>query len=181
MLRRLLVGLVLGFIVGGLVAAGMVAGLKVPLFVGTAGAALAYLAAAATGVLTGLVAGKPIWATGAKIEAGLKAFFGALIGVGVMFALRQWAGAWTLDLSAIGAGGPGAVGELPAASLPLLAAVLGAFFELDNTGGGEEAEPKEKKRVAAPSAANGKPAARLPEGDEGEFAEAEVVSKRAKR
>src|ERR1700752_3726591 len=107
MLRRLLVGLVLGFIVGGLVAAGMVAGLHIVDFAFiTGGAALAYLAAAVTGVLTGLVAGKPIWASGAKVEAGLKAFFGALIGVGLMFALRQWAGNVRLDLSAIGAGGP---------------------------------------------------------------------------
>ena len=90
MLRRLLVGLILGAIVGGLVAAGLVAGLHVLLFAGTTGVVLAYLTAAATGVLTGLVAGKPIWASGAKIEAGLKAFFGALIAAGLMFAARRW-------------------------------------------------------------------------------------------
>jgi hypothetical protein len=181
MVRRLLVGMVLGFVVGGLVAAAVVAGLKVALFAGPAGAALAYLAASVTGVLTGLVAGKPIWASGAKIEAALKALFGALIGVGLMFALRRWAGGWTLDLSAIGAGGPGPVGDLPAASLPLLAAALGAFFELDNTGGDEAEEPRQKKRVAAPAGADGKARARLAEADEGELAEGEVVSKRAKR
>jgi hypothetical protein len=179
MLRRLLVGLVLGFVVGGLVAAAIVAGLKIPMFVGTAGAALAYLSAAATGVLTGLVAGKPIWAANAKIEAGLKAFFGALIGVGFMFALRQWAGGiGLLDLSGIGAGGPAAIGELPAASLPLLAAVLGAFFGLDNTGGDEAPAPPQKKRIAA--AANGKGTARVASADEGELDEPELVSRRAK-
>jgi hypothetical protein len=185
MVRRLLVGLVLGFIVGGLVAAGLVAGLHVVDFAFiTGGAVLAYLAAAITGVLTGLVAGKPIWATGAKVEAGLKAFFGALIGVGLMFALRQWAGGVRLDLSAIGAGGPAGLGDLPAASLPLLAAVLGGFFELDNTG--EKEAPKDapatKKRVEAVAGANGKSKTRLSEADEGGLGEeAEVASRRAKR
>src|SRR5580704_11431323 len=91
MLRRLLVGLVLGLVVGGLVAAGFVQGLHVLTFGdGTGGALFAYATAAVTGVLTGLVAGKPIWASGAKIEAGLKAVFGALLGAGLMFAIRQW-------------------------------------------------------------------------------------------
>jgi len=56
-----------------------------------------------------------------------------------MFALRRWAEGWVIDLHALGAGGPAAVGMLPAASLPLLAAVMGAFFELDNT-----AQPPER-------------------------------------
>src|SRR5271169_810661 len=106
MLRRLLVGLILGLIVGGLVAAGLVAGLHQTLFgADTGGSAFAYLAAAVTGVLTGLVAGKPIWASGAKIEAGLKAFFGALLGAGLMFALRHWGGALPpLNLGFVGGG-----------------------------------------------------------------------------
>jgi hypothetical protein len=186
MLRRLLVGLVLGFIVGGLVAAGMVAGLHIINFAFiTGGAALAYLTAAITGVLTGLVAGKPIWASGAKVEAGLKAFFGALMGVGLMFALRQWAGGVRLDLSAIGAGGPAGLGDLPAASLPLLAAVLGGFFELDNTGDKEGAAKDAstaKKRVEPAAGTNGKSKARITEVDDGALGEeAEVASRRAKR
>jgi hypothetical protein len=162
MIRRLFVGLVLGLIIGGLVAAGLVAGLHVTAFLGGGGALLAYLAAALTGTLTGLFAGKPIWATNAKVEAGLKAFFGALIGTGLMFALREWGGGFHVDMSALNAGGAGPVGELPAASLPLIAAVLGAFFELDNTGAAEEGQakatkalPEPRKRVGAGSA-NGK-------------------------
>src|SRR6202142_344880 len=131
MLRRLLIGLVLGLVVGGLVAAGLVAGLGVPTFSSAGGALLAYVVSAVTGVLAGLVAGKPIWASGAKVEAGLKAFFGALIGAGLMFAIRQWAGSWVINLPAIGATGPTALPELPAVSLPLLAAVLGGLFGLD--------------------------------------------------
>src|SRR3984957_19912568 len=153
MVRRLLVGLILGLVVGGLVAAGLVAGLHQTLFSAGAGdAAFAYVAAAVTGVLTGLVAGKPIWASGAKIEAGLKAFFGALIAAGLMFAARRWLTS-SVDLGFVGAGA-GPIGELPAASLPLVAAVLGGFFELDNTGAADrdaakgEARLNPKKRVA---------------------------------
>src|SRR5262249_22959990 len=100
-------------------------------FAGSSGAALAYIFAAATGVLVGLVAGKPIWARGGQIEAGLKAFFGALLGAGLMFALRNWL-TLTLDLDFIHAG-HGVIGSLAAASLPLIAMLLGGFYEIDNT------------------------------------------------
>ncbi|MDB5212270.1 MAG: hypothetical protein JWO86_197, partial [Myxococcaceae bacterium] len=80
---------------------------------------------------TGLVAGKPIWAADGKIEAGLKAFFGILLGLGAMFVLRTWANVH-LDLSMLKAG-EGALGDMPAASLPLIAAVLAGFYEIDNS------------------------------------------------
>jgi hypothetical protein len=185
MVRRLLVGLVLGLVVGGLVAAGLVQGLHVLQFGdGTGGALFAYLAAAVTGVLTGLVAGKPIWAAGARIEAGLKAFFGALLAAGLMFALRQWAGGVHLPVSELTPEGL-AIGSLPIASLPVVAALLGGFFEIDNTGGDDKDAKKDggaKKRVAA-EGANGKSKARVAEGDDdGEADEgAAAPPKRAKR
>lgn len=177
MLRRLLVGIVIGLLIGFAVAAALVKGLAITTFEGTAaGAALAYLSAAAAGAMTGLIAGKPIWASGAKIEAGLKAFFGALIAAAGMFALRTWVGQ-PIDLSALGAG-HGAIGSLPAASLPIVAAVLGGFFELDDTGGGQE-NAGAKTRVASES--NGRAKARVAQDGEAEE-EAEAVSaKRAKR
>jgi hypothetical protein len=181
MLRRLFIGLTLGLAAGALLAAGLVAGLKVASFDGAGGVVLAYAAAAIAGVLTGLVAGKPIWAPSAKVEAGLKAFFGALLGAGAMFALRQWASPWTADLSALGAG-RGAVGALPAASLPLIGAVLGALFELDNTGDatGKETQPQ-RKRVE-PRGANGRAKARVDDdAAEPSPAQEEPVSKGAKR
>jgi hypothetical protein len=95
MLKRLIVGLILGTVIGAVVAAVLVQGLGMALF---SNAVFAYLAAAATGVITGLVAGKPIWAADGKIEAGLKAFFGILLGLGAMFVLRTWANVH-LDLS----------------------------------------------------------------------------------
>jgi hypothetical protein len=185
MVRRLLLGLVLGLIVGGLAAAALVAGLHMTVFdAGAGGVALAYLAAALTGVLTGLVAGKPIWASGAKIEAGLKAFFGALIATGLMFAARRWLTS-SVDLGFMGAGA-GPIGELPAASLPLVAAVLGGFFELDNTGNPDksaaaDAGPRTRKRVVEDKA-NGKGQDRAADDEEGDAEQATPIApKRAKR
>jgi hypothetical protein len=129
MLKRLIVGLILGTVIGAVVAAVLVQGLgflnwgHYPV--------LAYLSAAATGVITGLVAGKPIWSADGKIEAGLKAFFGVLLGLGAMFALRTWANLH-LDLSMLKAG-DGKLGDLPAATLPIIAAVLAGFYEIDNS------------------------------------------------
>ena len=77
MLGRQLIGIVKGLIVGALVGFGLVKlGFPAPI------AVVAYLAAAFAGVLIGLVAGKPIWAKDAKIEAGMKAFVGALLAAG---------------------------------------------------------------------------------------------------
>jgi hypothetical protein len=155
MLKRLIVGLVLGAIIGAVVAAVLVQGLGMAVF--TSGV-YAYLAAAVTGILAGLVAGKPIWSADGRIEAGLKAFFGMLLGLGAMVVLRYWVHLG-IDLTALKAGA-GEIGALPAASLPLIAAVLSGFFELDNTpsadkdeaeaksSSGKKPEAKRKVRVA---------------------------------
>lgn len=150
-LKRLLVGLVIGGIVGAIVAAILVQGLGMAMTTGGY-AFVAYLAAAGTGVLTGLVAGKPIWAAEGRIEAGLKAFFGMLLALGMMFVLRTWVHV-NLDLDGLRAG-HGLLGELPAAYLPLIAGLLGGFFELDNSGEGAkagDAKDDAKVRVAASS------------------------------
>ena len=141
MLKRLVFGLAKGLVIGAVVALVLVKGLGVVTF----GAALAYVSAIATGVLTGLVAGKPVWARAARIEAALKAIVGAALAAGVMFALRRWAG-FSVDLSAI-QGGAGLVGDLPAVSLPLVATVLAILFDLDNTPG--ETEQQGAKTPAA--------------------------------
>lgn len=147
MVKRLVVGLLLGAVLGAVIAAVLVQGLGLVAF-GTP--VTAYLAAAATGVMAGLVAGKPIWSADGKIEAGLKAFFGALLSLGLMFVLRRWVDV-SLDLTALKAG-YGALGDLPAASLPMIAALLSAFYEIDNTGGddkGEDAKAAGAKKGAA--------------------------------
>lgn len=161
MLKRLIVGLILGTVIGAVVAAVLVQGLGMALF---SNAAFAYLAAAATGVITGLVAGKPIWSADGKIEAGLKAFFGVLLALGGMFALRTWANVH-LDLSMLKAG-DGALGNLPAASLPIIAAVLAGFYEIDNSPneGGEKKDDSSGSGASKKGSGNKK--LRVAENDE---------------
>jgi hypothetical protein len=173
MVKRLLVGLVLGLVVGGLVAALAIKGLGLAVLATGGGAALAYLLAAVTGAATGLVAGKPIWASGGKIEAGLKAFFGALIAAGILGAVRTWLHV-NLDLGSLGAGA-GEIGTLPAVVFPMIAGLLGAFYGADNT---PEDASKDK---AAPGSKAG-PKVRVASGvDEVEEEEDVAEEKKAKR
>jgi hypothetical protein len=95
-----------------------------------------YAAAAAVGILTAIVAGKPVWARAAKVEALLKAVVGAFIAVTSMFGIRKWLPGVTLDLSRIGAGA-GAVGDLPRVALPLVGMALALVFEVDDAFGPE--------------------------------------------
>lgn len=163
MLVRLVVGLVKGLVVGGLLGFALAkAGFIAP------GALIAYLAAAAAGALVGLVAGKPIWAKDAYIEAGMKAVVGALLGAGLMFVARKWLGfllPFSLgDLAAANASlgetnVKGSFGGLAVTSLAFVAAILGGFYEVDNTpepaekaeGGARVADGKTKARIAAPA------------------------------
>jgi hypothetical protein len=146
MVKRLLFGLLFGLIVGALLTAAVVKGLGMVAFTGMEGRILAYVFAGVTGVLVGLVAGKPIWASGGQIEAGLKAVVGAAVAMGAMAAMRQWLNI-DIDLHALGGIGPDkaeAAGMMPATTLPLIAAVLGAFYEADNTPEPGDKAPKSK-------------------------------------
>ncbi len=151
MLGRLFVGIVKGIVLGGLLGFGLVKlGWAVP------GAVVAYLAAALVGVLIGLIAGKPIWAKDAKIEAGMKAGVGALLGLGLMFAARKWLtfGVPAPLLSLTGAKFEGAVPTLGAfgmTALAAVAAVLGGFYDADNTP--EAEKPEDKSAKPAPTKA----------------------------
>jgi hypothetical protein len=176
MLKRLILGLLIGLIMGSLVAALLVKGMGLPEF---GGSFLACFFAAVTGVVVGLVAGKPIWAQGGKIEAGLKAVAGAVVGAGAMFAIRQWLHT-QVDLSQFAAG-QSELGNLPAVSLPLIAAVLGAFYEVDNTPEGDAGGSDAKKtKDAGKPAAKGKVRVASADAEEAEE-EAEAPPKRAKR
>ena len=152
MVKRLLFGLVFGLLVGGLLAAAVIKGVGMLAFTGTGGAVLAYVFAAVTGVLVGLVAGKPIWAAGGPIEAGLKAIVGAGVAAAAMWAMRRW---FALDLDLHGLGlGPAketAAGLLPVITLPAIAAVLGAFYEADNTPAPEDEKGAKSAKGKAPA------------------------------
>jgi hypothetical protein len=167
MFRRLILGLFFGLIIGGAVAFGLVK-LDDGALVNSSDV-LGYLFAAIAGAITGATAGKPVWAADAKIEGGLKAFFGALLAAGGMFGLARW-GFAPPELSVVGADGHTAIANLPYLSLPLLAGVLGAFFGLDNSEEpAKEGAAAPRKRVAAapsrPAAAVAKPRARATEAE----------------
>jgi hypothetical protein len=141
----LLWGLFVGIVIGGGTSLLAALGLHLPLNEPLA-ALWAYPFAALNGVLVGLFAGKPIWAKGARIEAGLKAVFGALLGAALMFAARKWLGG-ALDLSSFGMG-QGAVGTNAALVFPLVATVMALLFEVDNMFGGDnKASDGGKKRI----------------------------------
>jgi hypothetical protein len=175
MLGRLLIGILKGLVVGGLLGFGLV-----KLGVGVPGAVIAYLAAAVTGVVIGLVAGKPIWAKDAKIEAGAKAFVGALLGIGLMAAARQWL-TMALPFQVANIVPEGArVGEFAMTSLAGIAALLGGFYDADNDATDDESaapaaagarEQKGTKRIASPES----------EGEEDEEQLVEGEKKRSKK
>lgn len=135
MLLRLLLGLVKGLVIGGLLGFALAKiGMAAP------GAVVGYLAAALAGALVGLVAGKPIWAQGGKIEAGLKAGFGALLAVGLMWLSRKFLTFGVpVNLGSLAAANHSlqqtspTMGGLAITSLPMVTALLGAFYDADNT------------------------------------------------
>jgi hypothetical protein len=158
MLGRLLVGIVKGLVLGALLGFGLLKlGMAVP------PALIAYVAAAATGILIGLIAGKPIWAKDAKIEAGMKAGVGALLGVGLMFAARRWLTMplpqQVSDLAHLPSSAEApTLGTFAMSSLAAIAAVLGGFYDADNTpepekpAGKDQKTPAPKARIAQPPA-----------------------------
>jgi hypothetical protein len=179
MVKRLAVGLILGLVIGVVIAVALVQGLNVS-FQTTGGAVLAFLAAAASGAITGLVTGKPIWSSEGKIESGLKAVFGAVLALGGMWALRHF-GTTPLDLTGLKAGA-GPIGELPMTSLPIITGLLGAFFEIDNTPASEKEGDKDAK--AGDKGANGakvRVAAAKDEAEEEDEEEEEAPKAKKKR
>ncbi|KYF86995.1 hypothetical protein BE17_05140 [Sorangium cellulosum] len=185
MLGRLILGIVKGLIVGGLLGFGLAKlGYAAPF------AVIAYLAAALAGVLVGLIAGKPIWAKDAKIEAGMKAFVGALLGAGLMYAARRWLtmpvpvplgelGGANLSLGEA-AGSAGTFGGLAVTSLAAIAALLGGFYEADNDPS-DEATPGAKPAAKAAAGGNKRIAAAAAADDLEDDLEIEPEKKRAKK
>lgn len=139
MLKRLLFGLVKGALIGAALAAIVVKGLGMVTWT----TLFAFLFAAAAGILTALLTGKPIWASDAKVENGIKAVVGVIIGCVAMFGLRKWVGV-DLDLNQLQAGA-GRMGDLPAAALPAVSMLLALLFEIDNTGAESEDELSQKR------------------------------------
>jgi hypothetical protein len=174
MLGRLLIGMVKGLIVGSLLGYGLVKlGMAMPI------AIVAYLAAAVTGVVIGLVAGKPIWAKDAKIEAGMKAAVGALLGVGLMAAARNWL-LVPIPFSLGPLAPEGAtVGGFAMTSLAAIAGLLGGFYDADNDAPDEAATPPSAGESA--SKKGSRIAAAASQGEEDEDLTSEPDKKRSKK
>lgn len=180
MLGRLIIGIIKGLVVGGLIGFGL---LKLGFAVLPAW--LAYIAAAITGVVIGLVAGKPIWAKDAKIEAGMKAVVGALLGAGLMFAARKWLTMFlpTDLLSQIGVMTKSDTirfGEFPITSLAAIAALLGGFYDADNTPE-PEGEAKEEAKAQPAKAGPQKRIAQPAEDELDEDFDTSADEKKAKK
>jgi hypothetical protein len=140
MLKRLLVALFEGSLAGGGVAFVLWRLSEAP------AALLLYAAAAAAGALTGLIAGRPIWARAAKLEGLLKALAGVFMAVTVLYGARKWLPGVTVDLTRFGAG-RGPVGYVAWAALPLIAVAIALVFEIDDAFGGDGPAPELRKRV----------------------------------
>ena len=105
--------------------------------VGAASSALAvYIAAAAVGVLTGLLAGRPIWAKSAKVEGSMKAVVGLFISVTMLFGIRKWLPGVSVDLGAFAAGS-GPIGSVPWIVLPGIGVAYAIVLEIDDAIGAD--------------------------------------------
>jgi hypothetical protein len=167
MLKRLLAALLEGAVPGAAVAFALSK-------LGVETAATMYAAVALVGVLTGLIAGRPIWARAAKTEAALKATVGAFICVVVLYALRKWLPAVRIDLGALGAGA-GPIGSVPWAFLPGIGVALAIVLEIDDAFG---ADPPAPSRVRAGTVASLGSTPPEPESEEDERADVAQARRR---
>jgi hypothetical protein len=149
MLKRLVFSVIEGTLIGGLATA-----LLLELGLEWNHVGVVYGAAALTGAMTGLLAGKPFWAKSAKLESILKASVGTFLAVTSMYGVRKWLPWVSLDLGTIL--GSGSIGSLPAASLPIIATAIAFLFEIDDAFG---------PRAAAPRPEEFEPSSRVGDGD----------------
>jgi len=138
MLKRLVVSVTEGIAVGGIAAV-----LLFELGLEWSHVGVVYGAAALTGAATGLLAGKPFWAKSAKLEAILKASVGTFLAVTSMYGLRKWLPWVALDLGRTF--GSGSIGNVPMASLPVIATAIAALFEIDDAFGPRAVAPRVKE------------------------------------
>lgn len=166
MLLRLLVGLIKGLVLGALAGFGLA-------YVGLAAppALIAYPAAIVMGLVIACLAGKPIWAKGARIEVGMKAVVAAIFAPLLLLAARSWVTmGLPLDPATLGLDATGAsLGMFSITSYAMVAAVLAGFFDADN-------DPGEPEEASPTGKATGKKRIASGDGDEAEaMAEAEAV------
>ena len=171
MVIRLLVGLLKGLVLGGLAGFGLASlGFAAP------SALVAYPAAVVMGLLIACLAGKPIWAAGARIEVGMKAVVAAIFAPLLLLAARTWISmALPMDPAILGIEGAAAsLGTFSVTSFAMVAAVLAGFFDADN-------DPGEAKSDSPKGEAEGRKRIAVAKGDEASaMAEAEAVDEAAR-
>lgn len=140
MFKRLIVGVAEGFAVAAIVVAALRA-----VSADWSKVAVVYAATLALGLMTGLVAGRPVWRRGSKVEAAVKSVVGAFIAATTMFGIRKWLPHVKVDL---GVYGQGPLGAVPTAALPLVASALALVFEIDDAFGPDPAPPPSKQSVS---------------------------------
>src|SRR5512136_2746986 len=160
-LLRLLSGLLKGLVLGAVAGFALAKlGFDVP------AALVAYGAAAIVGVLVACIAGKPIWAKGARIEVGMKALVGALLAPALLYVARRWV-TFELPFDLGGVVGlesvKAPIGTWAITSYAMVAAVLAAFFDVDND---PRSEPAAKDKAAKPAAQRIEAAETAPAGRE---------------
>jgi hypothetical protein len=142
MLKRFIVAVVEGVSVGGGVAAGLGwAGLAFR------GPSVVYGAALATGVLVGIVAGKPPWASSTTLPALLKGAVGAFLCPAIVYGARKWLPSVLLNLGPLFGSGP--VGDLPRLLLPTTAIAIALLLEIDDAVGPHATIGHRPRRVVA--------------------------------
>ncbi|MFO0660978.1 MAG: hypothetical protein U0165_14275 [Polyangiaceae bacterium] len=149
MLKRLLIGVIKGLLLGGLAYAGPAFGLHWAF----SGAFLAYVLAVVLGAMTGLIAGKPIWSSGAGIEAGLKSFFGMGLGALGLFLVHRF-----LPLDPLVNMIPQLSSQSPAPgynllALPIVSTLIAMLYEIDNTP--EQDDGSKAKAASTPKKLSG--------------------------
>jgi hypothetical protein len=117
----------------------------------------------------------------------MKAVVGALLGAGLMFVARKWLGfPVPVSLGALSeanaslgeASAQGTIGGLAVTSLAFVAAVLGAFYDVDNT---PEAEGEKAEGGARVAAEKGKSRIATADADDAADEEEAAEPKRAKK
>lgn len=141
---RLLLGVLKGGAIGALLGW---AALKLGI-AGGFGAGATY---AAIGALVGLVCGKPIWRQETIWTSILKGLFGLGAGIGLYVLSRKLLGGVHVDFAAsLGAPADRALVDIPLLLGPLVGAVPGMFFEIDDSVGSgptaKAAPPAPKKK-----------------------------------
>ncbi len=180
----------------GLFVGSLVGGVLVSLGLAQPGAWVAFGAAALVAALVATIAGKKVWEKDGFVQLMLKAVAGALVGPGLMWLVRRFLVMPLPELASL----PG-VGQLPGmqalqgvsltvggfamTSLAIVAAVLGGFYDLDNTAPLATAAPAARKGARPKSAIDPELAALTgldaSEIEEAESATADAATRSKKR